>query len=1041
MVQVDREKNPGDFTRLQKTLASLTDEDIIQVVGPSAYGQGQAVYQRGDITEITLNAEKTEVLAKVRGAGVDYNVWISQPGDAPKDLDMTCTCRTGLYCKHIAAALWQARSKVAHAGHSWRQLLAPLLAPRTEGQNLALAIDLNDPHLPITPRRQTETGEWTSRRATWSDLTSTRWSSVSADVRSDHLNLIRKFWHTSRSQGGWTSPNRVTLAMFGEQAFDLLAAAELLGIQLFAEGDQLTPLTINHNAARFMAQSDEDKDGDLTVSLVAHVADQQTTRFKVFEAGKILILHGEEIVRIAANQEEITKLASQRRRIVIPAEDRADFMVNYAPALRHLKRDSDQLGQPVLAGKASLDGDIARIVWMVEYRSGSSTIQMTVADARARKVQFTPALEQTIEQVRHDLSDILYREEPGRIAVVDLLDIPKFLSVARKLEKDNTSLRWELTESIRNLRFAQTPLAISVSAIDAADPDWFDLKLRVLVDGEEIPFGHVLHAIAENRRWIKSPNGVWVQIPISQFDRLSKALSEASDAPFSSSMSIPGRRVGVLATLEDNGIDVSGDATWLTRLRRLLDTSANEDIPHPEGTELRAYQKSGVTWMEELTGNGFGALLADDMGLGKTLQILTLIKWKKDRGQLNRGVLVVCPTSVTSTGRDECARFFPDLKLAVVEGTSKTREKSVDQLLAENDIVVTSWTLLRLDSEEYASVDLDGAVFDEAQAIKNASTLQSKSAKALRADWKIAATGTPVENTVTDLWSIMAVINPGVLPRFHMFNALFKRPIEQGSDPDALKRLHQLTGPFMRRRTKEVVAADLPQKIEQLLSVELDPDHREAYDNALNSIRKDLVKMLGAPKQNAAAILSALTKLRILSLDPALIEPGRAWNVPAKTQLLLEHLETLVARGHSVLVFSQFTSYLRRLNDAVQRLGIKTAYLDGSTRNRADVISGFREGDAQVFLISLRAGGVGLTLTEADYVYIMDPWWNPAVESQAIDRVHRIGQDKTVNVYRFCAADTIEEKVIALQERKRQLIDQVVVQPMLTAEDLLQILS
>ena len=342
---------------------------------------------------------------------------------------------------------------------------------------------------------------------------------------------------------------------------------------------------------------------------------------------------------------------------------------------------------------------------------------------------------------------------------------------------------------------------------------------------------------------------------------------EATEDPVSGVISIPGSESGHTKP-KDINVGVSGDSNGLPACARRSNLR-NRRSTEAARAELREYQESGVAWMNHLTSLGFGALLADDMGLGKTLQVLSLLDWKKSSGHLDRGALVVAPTSVVSTWVSEAKRFYPHLAVEVVEGTSKTRPRTVAEILADNDIVITSWALLRLDADEYSRLELDGAVFDEAQAIKNVATHQSRAARLLKADWKIAATGTPVENTVSDLWSIMETINPGVFPKYQVFNQQFKRPIESGSDPAALERLQKIAAPFIRRRTKEMVAPDLPPKIEQLLSVSLDDEHRKFYDNYLNRMRNQLLELLDAPKKNATNILAALTRLRQLSLDPA----------------------------------------------------------------------------------------------------------------------------------------------------------------------------
>ena len=337
---------------------------------------------------------------------------------------------------------------------------------------------------------------------------------------------------------------------------------------------------------------------------------------------------------------------------------------------------------------------------------------------------------------------------------------------------------------------------------------------------------------------------------------------------------------------------------------------------------------------------------------------------------------------------------------------------------------MTSYTLLRLDEDEYVAQPWAVVVLDEAQFVKNRQSRGHQSVRKLSARTKFAVTGTPLENNLMDLWSLLSIVAPGLFADPNRFAERYRKPIESGTDPEALARLHRRVRPLMLRRTKDTVAAELPEKQEQVLSIELTPAHRRLYDKQLALERKKVLGLVDDLQRNRIGILAALTTLRQLALSPALVLPGPA--VSAKIDALLELVGELAAEGHRALVFSQFTGYLALVRQRLTDEGIGYSYLDGRTRDRAARIEAFRAGDDPVFLISLKAGGFGLTLTEADYVFILDPWWNPAAELQAIDRTHRIGQDKPVMVYRMVSADTIEEKVVALQQRKRDLFAKVV---------------
>ena len=375
------------------------------------------------------------------------------------------------------------------------------------------------------------------------------------------------------------------------------------------------------------------------------------------------------------------------------------------------------------------------------------------------------------------------------------------------------------------------------------------------------------------------------------------------------------------------------------------------------------------------------------------------------------------------------------------------------------DVVVTSYTIARLCEEEFIAQDWAWVVCDEAQFVKNHTSATYKAVRRLRSPSTIAITGTPLENSLMDLWALMSIAAPGLLPDPERFGQVYRKPIDRG-DTEALGRLRRRMRPFLLRRTKEQVAADLPAKTEQVLAVELGAKHRKAYDQRLARERQRILGLLEEDTAQSRFIaLKALTTLRQMALDPALVDgdggndgsgttaargakgakdkaaatpskgqrrSGRRPSPSAKVEVLVEHLGPILSEGHRALVFSQFTRYLSGVREHLEATGVRTAYMDGSTPDRQKVIDAFRAGEADVFLISLKAGGFGLTLTEADYVFLLDPWWNPQAEEQAVDRTHRIGQDKPVMVYRLVSADTIEEKVMALKEKKAELFARVV---------------
>ena len=437
------------------------------------------------------------------------------------------------------------------------------------------------------------------------------------------------------------------------------------------------------------------------------------------------------------------------------------------------------------------------------------------------------------------------------------------------------------------------------------------------------------------------------------------------------------------------------------------------------------------------------------MGLGKTVQVLALLaqaiaehEQRADHTEF-APFLVVAPTSVVGNWAQEAARFVPGAKVVTITESTGKSGKSIAELVQGAHLVLTSYALFRLDEDGYTEFGNhvpenteNGAspragwgalILDEAQFVKNTKTRAWKVARALNAQVKLAITGTPMENNLMELWALLAIVADGLFPSARMFRDLYARPAESGEDPQVIERLRRRVRPLMLRRTKDVVAADLPEKNDVRVNVPLTTAHRHIYDMHLQRERQKVLGLLEDMDKNRFTIFQSLTLLRRLALDATLIDPDEYAGVAsAKLEYLVEHLPSLLGDGHRVLVFSQFTGYLHTIAERLQTEGIDYLYLDGTTRNRPQVLKDFAEGAAPVFLISLKAGGFGLNLTEADHCFIMDPWWNPAAEQQAVDRIHRLGQERDVHVYRLVAEGTIEEKVMDLKASKAALFDAVV---------------
>jgi SNF2 family DNA or RNA helicase len=427
------------------------------------------------------------------------------------------------------------------------------------------------------------------------------------------------------------------------------------------------------------------------------------------------------------------------------------------------------------------------------------------------------------------------------------------------------------------------------------------------------------------------------------------------------------------------------------------------ELPADLSASLRPYQREGIAWLLALRDSGLGGILADDMGLGKTLQTLAVLRGR---------CLIVVPKTVIFNWREELRKFRPGLTVGVYHGA----QRELDPLA---NVTLTTYAIVRLDQELLEKIEWDCLVLDEAQAIKNSDSQATQSAHALRARFRLALTGTPIENRLEELWSEMQFANPGLLGNLTSFKRRFVEPVSRG-DSAVADRLRNRIRPFVLRRMKTEVAKDLPPKTEDVLWVELEQPERTIYDAILGDSRRQLLSSEGQPKSVIEA-LEVLLRLRQVCCHSGLL-PGRVETSSSKIDRLFESLDEVIAEGQKAIIFSQWTGLLDRVEPALHERGVTFVRLDGSTRDRESVVRRFQEeSDCPLLLASLKAGGTGLNLTAADHVYLLDPWWNPAAEAQAADRAHRIGRDRPVFIHRLIARDTVEERVMLLQERKRAL--------------------
>ena len=557
--------------------------------------------------------------------------------------------------------------------------------------------------------------------------------------------------------------------------------------------------------------------------------------------------------------------------------------------------------------------------------------------------------------------------------------------------------------------------------------DWFELKGQADFEGQIVGVPELLKAIARGEHMVPLGDGTFGLVPeewLKQY-RLVAALGKAGDGR----LRFERNQVGFLDALLAEQPEVTFDEAFV-RIRKEIASfggvEAGTAAPTFNG-ELREYQRDGLGWLHFLRRFGFGGCLADDMGLGKTVQLLALLDSTERAGPC----LIVVPRSLIFNWKQEAARFTP--RLRVLDHTGADRMDHWDEI-QKADIVVTTYGTLRRDAALLKDITFDTIVLDEAQAIKNANTESAKAARLLKARNRLALTGTPVENRLNDLWSVFDFLNPGLLGTASVFHKLIAKKngrteASSPADNESLRMLAKALRPFLLRRTKEQVAPELPSKTEQTIYCELEPEQRRLYDELRLHYRSALLGRIDnvGIEKSRMQILEALLRLRQAACHPGLIDKQRAGQSSAKLDALIPQITELVDEGHKALVFSQFTSFLDIVKRRLAEEQLAYEYLDGQTRDREACVQRFQEdGHCRLFLISLKAGGVGLNLTAAGYVFLLDPWWNPAIEAQAIDRSHRIGQSRNVFAYRLIARDTVEEKILDLQKAKRELADAII---------------
>ena len=705
------------------------------------------------------------------------------------------------------------------------------------------------------------------------------------------------------------------------------------------------------------------------------------------------------------------------------------------------------LTQNVLFGEKGEEGNDERVVLELQFRYGIFTFK---ADKTGEvNVKMEPSGESYVfhrinRNIRKEKHLQALLKEKGLVfhhgkALLSKTVAFDWLNENKELLQ-NEGINVSQTQSDGKRYFLGQP-SISMQINEAID--WFDIKAIILFGEFEIPFNSLRKYILKKQTEFTLPNGEIAVIPESWLTEYSDLIFMSEDSDDPNSGRLKKHHVSLVREMEKGKLATLQISDKLEKLRD-FDEIDDYDMPqHFEGT-LRPYQKAGYNWMRFLNEFKFGACLADDMGLGKTVQALALLEAKKEKHPEATSLLVL-PTSLVYNWQKEAEKFTPSLKVFCYTGTNRDKDSSK---FSNYDLIITTYGIVRLDVDLLQQFYFEYVILDESQPIKNPNSFISKAVRELKSSNKLILTGTPLENSTMDIWSQLDFINPGLLGNKNFFRNEFLLPIEKKGDAKKTARLNAMLKPFILRRHKSQVATELPEKVENLYYSSMSESQEEIYNEVKNAYRNEILNVLDTKwlKSNQITVLQGLTKLRQLANHPVMIDPTYTGD-SGKMNDVLEMIETTIANGHKILIFSQFVKHLKLFSDHLMKNGYPFAYLDGSTRDRMGQVNKFQnDPNINLFLISLKAGGLGLNLTKADYVFLLDPWWNPAVEAQAIDRTHRIGQINQVFAYKFVTKDSVEEKIIALQNRKIKLSQDLITaeksfMKSLTADDIAAILK
>ena len=1030
----------------------ITIERIKKQVTAEIFRRGEKYFLQRRAKLITVELDHFE--AEVQGA-VPYQVSVQEIGES---LFSSCSCPYWTTCKHIVAAMLEAKQWYdenraellnARTHPSWKKFFAkavPELNSRRPNQQwrVLYLLELNQESWSLTPLkayvkrnrffgRLSPVGEF--------DLDSSEMVYAPNDpIIVSHLQKIERqnySFFSSRFFGNrrYFEAN-VFHYRYGSRLgplFDLLRDSL---IYLAPYEDQLAPLSF-HPQHVTVELSFEKLGDDYRFAPYVRYGDQREpldVSYKILTSAPIWLYKANRFFKVDNMQEASLLVPFTKNNITldIPEAELPAFLEETFPRLRQLapltlpaalpltrvdrltdkklflRENERHLEVDLKFGYGGFDID-ADDTTMICYRQAGGTFFEIHRDADAEAQAVNRLLESGLKQ-----------DPKGGLRVIDSKALNWLFKHLPELANDGFTFFGREALTRFNVRTGTPNVRVAVSS----NIDWFDVNIEIDVEGIKLPLKELRRAIRQNSRLVKLADQSIAQLPEEWFVRFQRLFNFT--AVEEQGVKASRLQLSLIDMLFQQAASFETDQAFQQQLRRLTAFSEIEPQPLPTTLQpvLRNYQKAGYDWLNFLKEYSFGGCLADDMGLGKTVQTLAVLLHDKLNGNRTPS-LIVCPTSVVFNWEREVQKFTPELRLRQHVGLS--RRRSSDEF--ENyDIILTTYGIMRRDILLLKDYLFHYVILDESQKIKNPQSQTAKAARLLNARHRLVLTGTPVENNTVELWSQFAFLNPGLLGQIGYFKSAFTLPIEKYRDEETAQFLRRLIYPFILRRTKEGVAKELPPKIEQTHFCPMNPAQERLYFHWRDYYRAQILERIDAAGIEASHmnVLEGLVKLRQIACHPHLVEPSITED-SGKFEMLKELVEEILAENHKVLIFSQFVRMLRLIRGHLDEQGIIYEYLDGHTVNRRERVERFqRDEGVRIFLISLKAGGVGLNLTAADYVIHYDPWWNPAVEVQATDRAHRIGQHKKVFVYRLITKGSVEEKMLELQARKRKLVSDLI---------------